>query len=239
MSYTPQFTDEEHIEAFTGEDIDTGTDPTTDQVLEWIEEVEKEMIAKGFYTEALTDQYIDIPEYPDELPDDILYRGMYSTSLYSTGKTILLPHTPFISVESLHRNQHGYQQAEDWDELTEGPGTDSDFLIIQRRYKAGLRGVGLYFYNNCPMAGYRKMKINYTWGLNLPETVLRDYATCKVGLMLLYAKYTRKEPFLDMTVAGLRTKLNPFTKAHEFLIEKIEKIENEWLPCDIGVGLIP
>lgn len=239
MSYNPEFTNLSSISALTGEAINDTSDPNTSQVLEWIEEVEKEMISKGFSTEALTGIIMDIPEGEVSRSDPVV-SWIYDDVSFSSGKVVLLPHTPFISVANVQRNVVGYSQDPTWEDLTEGPGSSSHFLIIRSPYKAGLRGVALYFYNNIPSVGFQKLKLDYTWGYNLPETVLREYATCKASIMLLYSKYLRKEPIFDLNIAGLSSKLNPFTNVHVYILERLEAIKEQWLPSEyIGVAILP
>lgn len=239
MSYNPQFTNLSSVSALTGETIDATSDPTSSQVLEWIEEVEKEMIAKGFSTESLTGVIMDIPE--GDAGQDISLSWIYDDPVYSSGgKVIPLPHTPFISVANVERNTVHYSQSPSWEALTEGPGDDSHFLIVKRSYKAGLRGVALYFYSQAPTVGYQKLKLDYIWGYDLPETILREYATCKASIMLLYSKYLRKEPIFDLNIAGLSSKLNPFTNVHVYILERLEAIEEQWLPSEFtGVAILP
>lgn len=241
MSYNPVFTEFSSIKAMTGEEIDDTSSPTSAQVLQWIEEVEQDMIGKGYNTQALTDVIMDVPEGEPGEDINLLQRGLiYSTRYYSQGKVVTLPHSPFVSVANIKRNVAGYTETPDWEDLTEGPGSGTHFIIVKGSFKQGLRGISLYFYENAPYSGIQKMKLDYTWGYELPPTVLRDFATCKVSLMFLYAKYLRKEPVFDVDVAGMKTKLNPFTKVHEFILEKLEAIRTEWLPNEwVSAALKP
>lgn len=239
MSYIPQFTNLSSVSALTGETIDDTSDPTTAQVLEWIEEVEMEMIANGYSTEELTGIIMDIPE-GDASRSDPVVSWIYDDVSFLSGKVVILPRIPFVSVANVQRNVTGYSQDPDWEDLTEGPGSSSHFLIIRNPYKAGLRGVALYFYSNAPSVGFQKLKLDYTWGYDLPKTVLREYATCKASIMLLYSKYLRKEPIFDFNIAGLSSKLNPFTNVHVYILEKIEAIKEQWLPSEYtGVAILP
>ncbi len=239
-AYNPAFTEISSIKALTGEEISDTSDPNTAQVLQWIEQIEKEMIAKGYYTESLTGVIIDVPE-GEPVRDTSLW--IYDDPIYassSSGRTIALPNTPFISVANVQRNLQGYEQTPDWEDLTEGPAAGSDFLIIKRKYKAGLRGVALFFYRNAPGIGYQRLKLDYVWGYNLPSTVLAEYAAARVSVMFLYAKYMRKEPIFNLNIAGMRTQLNKFTEVHQYILDRIELIELEWLPSEyIGAALLP
>ena len=241
MSYNPEFTNISSVSALTGETIDDTSDPNTSQVLEWIEEVETDMVGKGYSTQAFTSITMDIPEGDADHPYNVLKLGkIYSDRIVGGGKVVTLPHTPFISVTNVKRNTQGYEQAASWEDLVEGPGSDTDFLIIKQPYRPGLRGTALYFYRNAPYAGYQRLQLDYTWGYDLPETVLREYATNMVALKFLYSKYLRKEPLFDVDVAGMRTKLNPFTNVHQGIIDRIEAIKTEWLPSEwVGAAMKP
>lgn len=243
MSYNPQFTEISSVAALSGETIDDTSDPTAAQVLQWIEEVEMEMVERGFSTNALAGVIMDVPEGP-------VSGSMYTVgnmtqivknpSRFGGGLTVTLPNVPFISVDNVQRNIRGYKQDTVWEDLTEGPGTGSDFLIVKRQFRAGLRGVSLFFYNNVPQSGYQRLKLDYVWGFDLPEKVLREYATDRVAVMFLFSKYLRKEPLFDINVAGFRSQLNPFTDVHQTILDRIEEIEYDWLPSrHIGAALMP
>jgi len=238
-SYSTQFTDVSSVEAFTGETVNDESDPTAEQVLEWIEQVEMEMVAKGYFTESLTGIIMDVPE--GKIGSDHPLAWIFDDPIFSTsGFVVSLPHSPFISVSNVQRNIQGYQQTPDWEDLVEGPEDNSHFLIVKDKFKAGLRGVALYFYSNAPQPGYQRLKLDYVWGYNLPATVLSEYAALKVSIMLLYAKYMRKEPVFDINIAGMRTALNKFTDVHQHILDRIELIELDWIPSKFtGVALLP
>ncbi len=241
MSYNTQFTEVSLVEALTGETIDDTSDPTMAQVMQWIEQVETDMVGRGYSTQTFTTVTMDVPEGDPQYPLNMLQQGLiYSTNIYRTGRVIALPHTPIISVANVKRNTQGYEETANWEDLIEGPGSNTDFLIIKKPYKPGLRGVALYFYRNAPYSGYQTLQLDYTWGYDLPEQILQDIATCRVSLMFLYSKYLRKEPLFDVDVAGMRTKLNPFTDVHQFILDRLEKINVDWLPSEwVGAALLP
>lgn len=241
MSFVPEFTTIDLVKAMTGETIEDDSDPTETQVLEWIEQVEEEMNSKGYATEAHTGVIMNVPEGNAEYTSVLTRSWIYDNATqYAGGLVVALPHTPFISVANVQRNLQAHTQDASWEDLTEGPADGSDFLIIEKKYKAGLRGIGLYFYQKAPKAGYQRLKLDYVWGHNLPENVLKEYATSKVSMMLLYSKYMRKEPVFNLNIAGLRTELNEFTGVHKFIIDRIEKIEQDWFPNQYtGIAMIP
>ena len=241
MSYSPKFTSISSVAAMTGETINGESDPNSSQVIEWIQQVEAEMNSKGYATESLTGVIMDVPEGNAEYTDILARSWIYdNASQYTGGLIVALPNTPFISVANVQRNLQGYTQDANWEDLTEGPADGSDFLIIKSKYKAGLRGIGLFFYQKAPKSGYQRLKLDYVWGYDLPSNVLNEYATAKVSLMLLYSKYMRKEPVFNLNIAGLRTELNEFTGVHKFIIDRIEQIEQDWLPNQYtGIAKIP
>lgn len=241
MSYNPVYTNLAAVSAMTGEDIDGESDPNSIQVLEWIEQVEEEMNSKGYATESLTSVIMDVPKGNADYTKVLSRSWIYDdASQYAGGLVVALPNTPFISVANVQRNLQGYTQDASWEDLTEGPADGSDYLIIKRKYKAGLRGIGLFFYQKAPKAGYQRLKLDYVWGYNLPENVLKEYATAKVSVMLLYSKYMRKEPVFNLNIAGLRTDLNEFTGVHKHILDRIEQIEKDWFPNQYtGIAKVP
>jgi hypothetical protein len=240
-AYVSQYTEISSVRALTGETIDDDSDPTNEQVMQWIREVEQNMVSKGYDTQTFTSITIDVPEGDPDYPLDLLQRGLiYSDNVVRTGLVLALPHEPIVSVANVQRNIAGYTEDPSWEDLTEGPGSGTHFLIVKGEFKTGLKGTALYFYRNAPKTGYQRLKLDYTWGYELPEDILREYATIVVSLKFLYAKYLRKEPVFDVNVAGIRTDLNPFTEVHQAMYDRLEQIKEDYLPSEwVGVALKP
>ena len=76
MSYSPKYTSESLVEAVTQIDITDSTNPSSSQVLTWIEEVEKEVEERRLGSHTATNVYIDVPSL-EEVSGyyDVTYRA--------------------------------------------------------------------------------------------------------------------------------------------------------------------
>jgi len=190
--YTPVYTTEANVEALTQISIDTGTVPTSTQVLDWIEEIERRIVEQALGSHAATDEYVDVPNQEDIgaywtlewTPKVDSLRFKYSGAgelvpLYNVKK-------PILSITSLYKNDEALDDAPSWTQLTEGPANNSSFILL----KSGIKGLGyaLFFYDNYPSAGPKRLKVTYTYGWNVDSKILRDYCTLGVSVKVLEAR---------------------------------------------------
>lgn len=242
MVYTPVFTSIAKVSNLVGFTIDGTSEPSETRVLDWIEEVETVMKDDGWSTQALSDLLVDVPRYPPTLPPDTLakFEALAGGVRYGyiAGVLVIPPFSPIQSVTKMERNLNSYSQDPNWETLTEGPGTNTDFIVLKHRFKSGYYGIVFYFYTNIPSTGYQRLRINYTWGHNIPAKVLSRYAGLKTAVMVLYNRYTRHDPVVELRAAGLLSRIHEFQTQHAWILEEIEKIEDKWIEKDIGVALL-
>jgi len=195
LSYSPQYTSESLVEAVTQIDITDSTNPSSSEVLTWIEEIEKEVIERRLGSHTATDVYIDVPNIEESV-------GYYSATYKaktgqlfigtSMGAGVLVPlknvKGPIISITSLYKNDEDPTDAPDWEELTEGPGDGSDFMLLQVSSGSKTYGYALWIYDNFPLAGPKRLKMTYTYGYNIDSKILQEYCTLKVAIKVLQAK---------------------------------------------------
>uniref|UniRef100_A0A6M3KIP6 Uncharacterized protein n=1 Tax=viral metagenome TaxID=1070528 RepID=A0A6M3KIP6_9ZZZZ len=186
------YTTEAKVEAVTQIDIDATTYPTTAQVAVWITEIEAEIAERALGSHTATDQYVDVPSAEESAQ----YWGFKWTpatdSLQFTygGAGVIVPlaniKSPFISVTSLAKNDQALNDTPSWSTLTEGPADGSSFILL----KSGLKDLGyaLYFYDNNPSAGPKRLKLTYTYGFNISSEILGEYCTLQVAVKVLQAK---------------------------------------------------
>lgn len=192
MTYTPLYTSEVLVEGLTQIDITVSTKPTTAQVLDFIQEIEAQIIEKCLGSHTATDEYIDVPTQ-SELTGAFSVTWTPSVdSLRFTYESegVLVPlynvKKPFITITSLAKNDESYDDAPVWDTLTEGPALNSSFMLLKSGSKA--LGYALYFYDNYPLAGPKRLKMTYTYGYNVNSAILQDYCTYGACIRVLMAR---------------------------------------------------
>ena len=195
MTYTPQFTSESKVEALLQMDIDANTDPSSSEVLDWIEEIETDVIERNLYQRTATDEYIDVP--PSELSAglagyDWKYHVKTDKLIISRGGGVIVPlvnvKRPIISITSLYKNDEDPTNTPSWEELTEGPGDGSSFILLTATNDSQKTlGYALYFYDNFPLVGPKRLKMTYTYGHNLDIEILDRYCTLGVAIKVLQA----------------------------------------------------
>ena len=177
MSYTPKYTSEAKVEALLGITIDDTSVPTSSQLLDLIERVEKEMDARLLGSYTSTDELVD-----------------------TDGGEFVQPNfLPIISVTSLYVNNKNLNETPDWTQLTEGPGDDSSFIVVKKPFAGKLLGIGLYFYDNIPDEGRAKIKITYSYGFNFDSKILEEYATKRVALEVLQVRAAHEDYRVDLS----------------------------------------
>jgi len=245
MPYSPLYTSQAKVTGLTQFTPSDTTQPTSTQVLTWIEEVEADIDARALGNYVATDQIVDVPAHIDyPAKDTIAWLEAMGFSRWEKVENRLLipPFTPIVSITSLYRRTTSETEAASWEQLTEGPGVNTSFLLLKRRTKAGrYLGFAVYFYQNPPTVGYQRVKMTYNYGYNIPATILSDYATLRVARAVLLALSQTPSPSgLRQFVGGdlqtyvpveYRTKLEEIEK-------RIKAWESEWLEHKMGVAFI-
>lgn len=241
--YVTKYTSELDIERLVQFEISSTTSPSSQQVLEIIESVERYIDAKKLGWEdgvspgdgyTMTDLYIDIPVSKDEEKDSFeTLKGSYATKVYLTGY-------PIIKMISLHKRVSDIKETPIWEPLVQGyypgwtPGS-SDYMLLTATGKDGQRyGIGLLFYSDKqPLEGRARLKASFTYSYNVPTRILKEYATLKAGIEVLRAAVLSGEPtrIASWTGGDFQTFVN--TQVREQIAEweaRIRKIEEDHFP---------
>jgi len=238
------YTDETKVEGVTQFTITESTEPTTAQVAQWITEVEADVDARALSSYTLTDQKIDIPakiSYPES--GTIAWLEMIAGKNYMeiANRMFFPPFLPIVSVASLSKRASALTAAESWTSLTEGPGADSDFLIMKKRTKTNqYLGFAIYFYANAPTAGYQRVKMTYNYGWNLSTDIIGEWCTLKVALKVLGALLRSTTPFgsADYGIGDLRVGID-LERRIVTLKERVLELEYQYFPeKKLGIALI-
>ncbi|MHC5035046.1 MAG: hypothetical protein ACYTFZ_08425, partial [Planctomycetota bacterium] len=99
---------------------------------------------------------------------------------------------PIISITSLAKNDEDPEDAESWDSLTEGPGDGSSYMLLQ----SGLKDLGyaLWFYDNFPLVGPKRVRATYQYGWNVDADIIADYCTYGASIKVLQAVMNSNDP---------------------------------------------
>ena len=191
MSYVPVYTTEVLVEGITQVTITASSTPTTAQTASWIEEVETGVVDRRLGSHSATGVYVDVPEQGE-------VGGEYSAAFRAqTGRLriqsgmgagsfvpLLNVKSPVVSISKLYKNDEDLEDAPVWDALTEGPASGSSFILLQ----SDNLGYALFFYDNLPLPGYKRLKLDYSFGYNVGSKVLQEYCTLGVAVKVLEAR---------------------------------------------------
>ena len=175
-------------------DLDGSSVPTSTTVERWIEEIEARIDSLGLGTYSVTDQYIDVPYSLTTIsPSEWFYDMETDILRYSQRDALIVPlanvKNPIISITSLYKNDEDLTDTPSWEEFVEGPGDDSDFILL--RSGRGNHGYALYIYDDEPSSGPKRLKMTYTWGYNIDSDILADYPAYRSRR--IYSVRPRKE----------------------------------------------
>lgn len=205
--YEPKYTSEAAVERLVQFNIDVDTKPSSSEVLEWIELIEKEIDSRRLGWKdggsegdgyVVTDLYLDVPKTTEEdeaTPLEII-TGKYITKL-------LLTNYPILTMTSLERRTTSQLKSKPtWESLTQGyyegwtEASGTDYMLLMDEGKDGQRyGIGFIFYSSKrPKEGRASLKASFTYSYNVPGEVLKEYATLKVAIEVLKASVTAGEP---------------------------------------------
>lgn len=237
MSYTPKFTNESSVEALLQIDITASTKPTTAQVNQWIQEIEDGMMEKNLAI-ASTDALIKFDVLPSNTYDcktvNWVYAGLPSDS---DGKIIVPPFVPIVEIFSgtLSRNNSSLEETADWDVLTEGPGSDTDYVILKRRTRNNkYYGYAIYFYGDVPYSGRDRVRGTWSYGYNVDTQILQEYATLKVCEKVILARLMSGQPGNVATYTAGQD-LNSYTNTQyetqlQYIKDRVSEIEKQHFP---------
>jgi len=240
------YTSEEAVEAITGISITDTSTPTSSQVAEWITEVEARIEERALGLHTATDEYIDVPEYNR---GSGIYNFTYQADddtvrIGSADKAHIVPLTnirrPLISITKLEKNDESYTSTPNWVELTEGPGDGADFLLLKGGKKQ--HGYALYFVDNPPRYGPKRLRINYTFGHNVNSSILKEYCTKLVAVNVLEARMGSNQidslSYIDGGALGVAMNTRYEERIKRWL-DDIREIEERYFPDESTGGGIP
>jgi len=245
MTYTPQYTSQTRINGITQFTAGAATNPSTTEILDWIEEVEADADQRMLGSYTLTDFAFDISP-TSTIPRNFQKAGWLEwVRLYgydfAEGLVVVPPYVPIISISSLSRRTSGLTEAEAWEALTEGPAANSSWVQIKKKGRnKQYYGVAIFFYDNIPVAGIGRVKMTYNYGWNLPTTIIREWCGLKVAIKVFEALLAANIPYgtQDYGVVDVRVTAAELKRKWATALDRIAEIELKHFPTEpknIGV----
>jgi len=130
---------------------------------------------------------------------------------------------PILTVTSLVENLASLDQATNYSaERTEGPGSSSSFIILTKDNGSGIQvGYALFFYNNIPTAGRNKLRVSYTYGHNLPTSLLTQYATYRTAMRVIEIRAASGSFNINLDTG-------PWAEKYKQMKDWTEKADRDW-----------
>lgn len=247
--YAPIWTSITDIERFLQIDLDADTKPSDGEVLEFIDEVEASMTKERWGTQtAVSGTAIDIS------PTGAISQGSVAWWLQGLpdgemGRVAIPQFLPIVSVTSgsVYRNNADLSNAPSMELLVckdNLPGaSDTDFMMIKKvNHKTGNDdGIALYFYNNIPTAGRRRITAEWVYGYNIATKILREYATLKVCEKVILARLFSGQPMNVATFdgGGMNVYVNTQFEVQQAYIDKrTAEIERRHFPQEFPIATV-
>jgi len=229
--------------------IDEVSVPDEDAVTEWITEIEARVTERALGSHTATDQYIDVPTV-EEIGGEYswYYRVKNAKLKFHFAEGLVVPlgrvKSPILSITSLYKNDEDPSDAPNWEQLTEGPGDGSHFILLTSGTKD--LGYALWFYDEEPKEGPKRLKMTYKYGFNIDSNILSDWCTLNVAIKVLLARMgTNQADGLAYLEGGdLGTYMNTnYRERIEEIRKEISRIEENYFPpeegtSDIAVGVL-
>lgn len=246
MSYVAKYCTVEDVSRFLQIDISTGTKPSDQDVLKFIEEVEAKM----------DDGNLGIMSTDVLTKFDVLPQNTYGQNTVSTqdtgipeadeGVVVVPPFTPIITIFSgtLSRNTASLDDTESWEVLKEGPGDNTDFIVLKQKTRNNrYYGYALFFYGDAPYAGKESLRATWSYGYNINSPILREYAMLKVAEKVILGRLMSGQPMNVATYtagADLNTYVNvQFEAQLAYIKDRCAEIEkNHWPRKPIPVAFL-
>jgi len=240
------YVSEEDVEALTQITINESSVPTSTQVSAWITQVEARVEERALGSHTATDEYIDVPAYTSNT-GIYNYRYNSDTDIVQFGdpqSPNIVPLTsirrPLISITKLEKNDEDYTESPNWVELTEGPADGADYLLLRSGGKQ--HGYALYFIDNPPKPGPKRLRISYSYGHNVSTSILKEYCTKLVAVNVLEARMGTSSvdglSYLDAGAFGVAMNTRYVERIQRWL-EDIREIEDRYFPDDSEKGGVP
>lgn len=244
-TYTVLYTSLASVDRMLQLETTGSSKPNDDDVLHFIEEVEAGIQARNLGSTTVSGAIFDVVEwnrgtdgvvyaYPDTLPED------------NYGIIVIPPFNPIISVASgyLYKNEAPLTGSGSWTLLKEGPGTDSDYIVVKRlnRSTGKYLGFGIYFYNDMPIAGHDRIKANITYGENVDSKILQEYATLQVAKKVIMARLFSGQPSNIATYTAGSTFQSYANTQYEaqmrYVDGRLEEIEKRYFPRGVPFAVL-
>jgi hypothetical protein len=238
------YTDEAKVESMLQLTITSSSIPTTSEVAKWISQSESSIADRSLGIHESGDVYIDVPGVDVGHRNDWVYSARTGVLRFDMGKGMVVPlvdmKTPIVSITSLAKNDSSPEAAPSWDALTgwDGSSSGTNYMLM----KAGDRQLGyaIWFYDDYPMQGLNRVKLNYTFGHNVDSEIIGQYCTYDVAIKVLMARMGTNEPDgLSMLEGGALGSFVPRQyqeRIAEFRYEML-KIEVNHFPSDKEIAI--
>jgi hypothetical protein len=245
-------------------DYTTSTKPSTNQIAQWIEDLEREIDAallgwgenrsqgEGYLA---TNVYLDIKSLAPRITPIDRFRLLtqYSVDPYfqSKGAIVLIPdhYRPIIDITSMWYTNKELDQTPEWTAVTQGyyegwtETSGTDFKLEHTRGRAGqLHVSSIWFYSSTrPDVGRARLKSTFTYGWNLPLSILRTYCANIIAAKTTHASVTAGEPTALASFTGgdfqdwVNTEVD--NQVQKFIGEAL-RIKKEYFPKDPAIGIL-
>jgi len=162
-----------------------------------IEQVEARVAERRLGSHTATDQYVDVPVTEEIYPEYTWYYEVEGAKLkFDFNEGVVVPlarvKSPIISITTLEKNDEDPDDTADWETLTEGPGASSHFMLLTSGTKD--LGYALWFYDEEPEPGPKRLRVDYSYGYNVDSDILADWCTLNVGVKILVARLGTNQP---------------------------------------------
>ncbi|MHA1742537.1 MAG: hypothetical protein ACTSVD_10665 [Candidatus Thorarchaeota archaeon] len=216
--------------------IDEASIPDENAVSQWITEFEARIEELALGSHTVTDQYIDVPliEKIDK-PYKWTFSNENAKLRFDLTKGVIVPlgdvKSPIISITALYKNDEDPDDPPNWEQLTEGPGDGSHFMLLKSGRKEW--GYALWFYDEEPEEGPKRLKLDYTYGFNIDSNILSDYCTMGVAIKVLLARMGTNEAdglaYLEGGDLGSYMNTN-YRERIAILKQEMREIEEKYFP---------
>ncbi len=221
------------------------TKPNDDDVLHFIEETEAGIQARNLGSTTISGAVFEVKEW-NKGTDGVVYA--YPDTLPEEGEGLIVvpPYNPIITLSSgfLYKKTDALTGSGAWTLLKEGPGTDTDYILLKRLNKLNGKylGFGIYFYHDMPVVGYDRLRANITYGENTDSKILQEYATLKVAKKVIMARLFSGQPSNVATYTagtGFQTYVNTqFEAQMRYIDSRIKEIEDTHFAKKLSYSLM-
>ena len=236
------YTNEEDIEDLLQITLSSTSVPDSAAVARWIEAFESRVVERRLGSHVATNEYIDVPGFSANLTRyNWVYRARTGRLQINLGAGRVIPlanvKVPIISVSALAKNDESPMDAPSWDTLTEGPADGSSWMLLTGGDKA--LGYALWFYNDFPIEGPKRLRLTYTYGHNVDSSILGEYCAYGTAIKVLLARMASNQPDgLSMLEGGALGTFVPRQYQERIAEYRFEmmRIETQHFPIDSTFG---